>query len=93
MYSIMTQDMSNSSSEEGLSTRKRRGRPAHATWRIQEDGTYNDKPLDPEYFKLYARGHAMVKVVCPLCQSTVNRQELNLHQQRPICERRRQNMI
>lgn len=66
----------------------RRGRPRTADWRRLEDGRYDYRPIaKSEYFRIYAMNHACVKVVCPVCNRCVNKQELSLHQKRPICQR------
>ena len=43
-----------SSSEENIKPRK-------AAWRYNEDGTYNNKPTDKDYFKKYVHTHFIKK--------------------------------
>ena len=54
-----------------------------------DNGAYDKRPCaKSEYFRVYAKTHACVKVVCPTCGRTLNKQELPGHQIRPICARR-----
>ena len=53
------------------------------SWRRNPDGTYNDKPSDPEYFKKYY--HAKLKTpgewVCEYCgNSLFTKRNYNRHQ-------------
>ena len=70
---------------------RKQGRPMSqaADWRRLDNGAYDKRPCaKSEYFRVYAKTHACVKVVCPTCGRTLNKQELPGHQNRPICARR-----
>ena len=77
---------SNSGSEEIQPVKRGRGMPRqeHAAWRYKEDGTYDGRPLDPEYFKKYM----IVKVPCPNCGVEVSRGHLSRHKTRKPCKLR-----
>ena len=51
------------------------------------NGVYNNKPLDPEYFKKYYNSKLSEKVECPICKSMVGKQKLVIHQQRKKCKK------
>ena len=36
--------------------------------RYLANGTYNSKPLDPDYFKKYWREHSNREYKCPICE-------------------------
>lgn len=54
--------------------------------RIMPDGSYNKKPLDPDYYKKYfddkLRG---VKIECPKCGITVGKGKIARHYSTKIC--------
>jgi len=50
---------------------KKSGRPL-ALWRHREDGTYNDKSIDPEYANKYWRTHYRKPYTCGICGGTIN---------------------
>ena len=55
------------------------------SWRRNPDGTYNDKPSDPEYFKKYYHEQFKTQGVqkCVYCERLFNnKQLLNKHQRR-----------
>ena len=52
-----------------------------AEWRYQENGVYNNKPLDKDYFQKYMA----VKVACPNCSKMVSHGDLSKHKKRNIC--------
>ena len=60
------------------------GRPL-TSWRHREDGTYNSRPIDPEYAKQYWRTHYRQPYTCPICDAKLNvcgqikRHEQSLH--------------
>ena len=86
----MNQESESHKQSEAKADPPKRGRPRTADWRRLEDGRYDGRPkAKSEYFRIYAMNHACVKVVCPVCHKCVNKQELPLHQKRPICEKRR----
>ena len=58
-----------------------KGKPVDASWRQCPDGTYDNRPSDPEYFKNYYNTHYKgVKVKCEICQSELVIQQLRRHQ-------------
>lgn len=52
-----------------------------ANWRYQENGIYNNKPLDKDYFRKYMA----VKVQCPNCSKMVSHGDLSKHKKRNVC--------
>ena len=66
-----------------------------APWRttILEDGTkkYNDKPLDPNYFKKYYDEKRKCKetkvIICELCNRRVTSGHIRRHQRSNICKK------
>ena len=57
--------------KEESNTPKKLGRPL-ALWRHREDGTYNDRSLDPEYANKYWRTHYRKPYTCGICGGTIN---------------------
>ena len=60
-------------------------RKESAVWRYREDGTYNNKPNSPTYFKDYYNKKLAFKIECPLCGTIVGQQKLKLHQTTQKC--------
>jgi hypothetical protein len=58
--------------------------PMRESKRIKEDGTYNLKPLDPEYFKKYYHAHK-VSIQCECCDKYVDKYKLNKHKRSKYC--------
>ena len=52
-----------------------------AEWRYLENGKYDKRPIDPNYFKNYMA----LKVECPNCSKMILRGDLSKHKKRPIC--------
>ena len=52
-----------------------------AGWRYLENGKYDKRPIDPNYFKNYMA----VRVECPCCSKMVLRGDLSKHKKRPVC--------
>jgi predicted RNA-binding Zn-ribbon protein involved in translation (DUF1610 family) len=49
-------------------------------WRWNEDGTYNSKPNDPNYFNNYLKNKTkFIKYTCDYCGSTVERYKKARH--------------
>ena len=70
---------------------RKQGRPMSqaADWRRLDNGAYDKRPCEKsEYFRVHAKTHARVKVVCPTFGRTLSKQELQGQQKRPICARR-----
>ena len=52
-----------------------------AEWRYLENGKYNNKPIDKDYFRKYMA----VRVECSVCGKMVLRGDLSKHKKRSIC--------
>ena len=52
-----------------------------AGWRYLENGKYDKRPIDPNYFKNYMA----VRVACPCCGKPVLRGDMSKHKKRPCC--------
>ena len=81
-------DSEHNSSDEQVYTSVKNpvGRPRTAIWRRSEDGKYNNNPLSETYYKDYYHEKLAIKVQCPFCGSTVNKQKLKSeHQQSKKC--------
>jgi hypothetical protein len=78
-----------SSPDDTQPVKRRLGKPRQesAIWRWKDDGTYDNRPNDPEYFKKYMS----VRVSCPLCNLSVLRGVLPRHKKRAICAKRQMN--
>ena len=56
--------------------------------RWNEDGTYNKKPLDPNYFNKYYEKHLKTPFSCPDCGRTISsKSNLAKHRQTNVCKR------
>lgn len=54
--------------------------------RWKPDGTYDKKPLDPEYFSTYYQRKLSIPFKCPDCGRTINsKSNLSKHRQAKIC--------
>ena len=57
---------------------------------LKEDGTYDTKPLDQDYFKKYYRKFLKTPFRCPDCGRTMSsKTNLSKHRHTKICERHR----
>ena len=62
--------------------------PTTRTGRWKPDGTYNKKPLDPEYFTKYYHNKLSTPFKCPDCGRTISsKSNLSKHRQTHICRR------
>ena len=52
-------------------------------WRRRPDGTYDNRPLDPYYYRKYV----MTPVRCPLCHLMTRRGHINRHQRSANCHK------
>ena len=52
-----------------------------AEWRYLDNGKYDSRPLDKDYFNKYMAN----RVECPVCSKMVQRGDLSKHKKRPIC--------
>ena len=65
--------------------------PIHTRW--NEDGTYNSKPLDPQYFKKYFQKHLKQPFQCPDCKRMISsKSNLSKHRSTKICRNSRGEM-
>ena len=67
---------------------KKIGRPKNPI-RHLEDGSYNPKPLDKEYFNKYYLAKIYNRINCPLCNRETSKQKLSTHQRTNFCLKRR----
>jgi hypothetical protein len=52
------------------------------------DGKYNDKPLDPDYFKKYWREHSNKEYKCPICERVIfSCDKIKRHEKSKVCLR------
>ena len=65
--------------------RRARGRPRNPN-RVNADGSYNRKPLDPDYFKTYYKRRKKM-VACEICGKEVMDSYLRMHQTTSGCMR------
>jgi hypothetical protein len=56
-----------SSSEQQQEKKKRKGKPITAPRRHKEDGTYDNRPNDPDYFRKYYQERTLRDIPCPNC--------------------------
>jgi len=64
--------------------KNKRGRPKNPV-RHLEDGTYNPKPLDKQYFNKYYHAKIYNRINCPLCNRETSKQKLSTHQISKLC--------
>jgi hypothetical protein len=58
----------------------------NAPWRHNADGTYNNKPSDPEYFKKYWREHFKKEYICIHCdKKLLNTEKIKRHEMSHLC--------
>ena len=57
-----------------------------APWRRNADGTYNNKPSDPEYFKNYYSKHILCRVQCEYCSKLIQKTKLRQHHNTLRCQ-------
>ena len=56
--------------------------------RYLADGTYNSKPLDPDYFKKYWREHSNKEYKCPICEKVIfSCDKIKRHEKSRFCLR------
>ena len=61
--------------------------------RFNEDGTYNSKPIDPQYFKNYYQKHLKQPFQCPDCKRMISsKSNLSKHRSTRICKKSRGEM-
>lgn len=56
--------------------------------RKMQDGSYNTKPIDPEYFKKYYHKHGAELTVCPHCGIECRKNYMYQHSKTNKCDRR-----
>ena len=64
---------------------KKKGKP-RTTNRLKEDGTYDNKPCDPHYFRDYYRNKLSMKVACDTCGKEVTKARMRTHKQSLMCQ-------
>ena len=64
---------------------KRKHKP-RTTNRFREDGTYDNKPCDPNYFRDYYRNKLSIKTACDICGKEVTKARLRTHKQSAVCQ-------
>lgn len=57
------------------------------SWRYNEDGTYNNKPTSPTYFKDYYHQKLKVLVECEFCHKMTGAQKLKRHHSTNVCKK------
>ncbi len=81
----MTQEIINNTFTDELAI-KRRTRMAYNPARHLPDGRYDNKPLDPDYFKKYYHKKWCVPYTCGICGRTLaNSQKIKQHENSAIC--------
>ena len=72
-----------------------KGMEKYALWRY-EDGVYNTKPFDPEYFKKYQIKYyhekTKEKIECPLCGKLTSVHHIRRHQRTKYCIKNNKNI-
>ena len=86
--SEMDEDLFDRLSNEMSDTQQEPITPIHNRWK--EDGTYDKKPLDPQYFKKYYETKLKQSYQCPVCQKVISsKSNLSKHQQTSKCKKAR----
>ena len=58
--------------------------------RRRPDGTYDKRPLDPDYFKKYYKNNPQIPYQCPDCGRTIStKTNLSRHRNMKLCQRHR----
>ena len=77
-----------SSSGDGDKAASSAEKPANTGWREQDDGYYNNKPNDNNYFKKYYQEKTKQRCVCDVCGSDVScKSNLAKHRKTKKCQR------
>ena len=63
--------------------KRRKYKTEDTSWRRRPDGTYDHRPLDPDYYRKYV----MTPVQCPLCHLMTSRGHINRHQRSANCHK------
>ena len=89
MSQLVQDEITTSSEEEqagGLLNSNYVGVEPNRPSRWRDDGTYDKKPLDPNYFKKYYQNHLKQPFTCPDCGKTISsKSNLSKHQQTAKC--------
>ena len=81
----------NNTNDENVNKKTKVSGKKRALWRYNEDGTYNWKPLDPDYNKKYYEEHGKTKWTCPLCNRTIfSIYGRARHQRSNLCKKNRE---
>ena len=65
---------------------KRKGGPQRTTNRLKPDGSYDNKPTDPYYFRDYYRNKLSTKCACEVCGKDIVKIKMHKHQQTNKCQ-------
>ena len=58
--------------------------------RLMPDGSYNKKPLDPEYYKKYWQEKLLIKIECPRCGIFTGKGKMSRHYTSGLCIKKTQ---
>ena len=84
----LTDSETSSSSEEGDKTGSPVEKARNAEWKKQEDGYYNKKPNDVNYFKKCYQEKTKQPCVCDICGSAMScKSNLAKHKKTKKCQR------
>jgi hypothetical protein len=72
--------------------KNKRGRPKNPV-RHLDDGTYNSKPLDKQYFDKYYHAKVYNRINCPFCNRETSKQKLSTHQSSKLCLKTRTQIL
>ena len=75
------EESDNIENEDKQIKRIRKPRERTSLWRWNEDGSYNNKPNDPNYFNNYMKR----RVVCNFCQRLSTVAHITLHRKSQVC--------
>ena len=78
---VKTEESDNIETEDKPIKTIKKPRERIALWRWNEDGSYNSKPIDPNYFNNYMK----TRVVCNYCQRLSTVAHITLHRKSQFC--------
>lgn len=81
-------DMLWDSMDDGFSSTTNEDKPTENTnWRRQNNGIYNNKPCDENYFKKYYQDKTKSKCVCDICRTELScKSNLAKHKKTKKCK-------
>ncbi len=87
---LKTEESDNIENEDKPIKKIRKPRERTALWRWNEDGSYNNKPNDPNYFNNYMKR----RVICNYCHRLSSVAHITEHRKSQICMKaQRENTI